>query len=141
MYADAEEFGGKIDDITGFPAGEAVIPLFQLQTGVVVIVEGTQGHPMLTNSKSEAFGSLSGRDCCLDGFLQIHFLNSLTYLFRKRIVPTIEEVFLPTIFMWKSEKNGLILRQPEIEKPYITKMFAAYGNSPVIRTDSLIEFQ
>ena len=37
MYADAEEFGGKIDDITGFPAGEAIIPLVQLQTGMKTI--------------------------------------------------------------------------------------------------------
>jgi hypothetical protein len=60
---------------------------------MVVIMEGAQGHPMLVHRKSEAFGSLSGRDRCLDGFVQIHFLISLTYLFRKRIVPTIEEVF------------------------------------------------
>ena len=47
---------------------------------------------------------------------------------------------LPTTFMWKSEKNGLIIRQPEIEKPDITQMFGAYGNSPLFWTDSLLEF-
>ena len=99
MYADTEELCGEVDNITRFPAGEAVVPLVQLQTGVVVIVEGTLGHPMVTNSKSEAFVSLSGRDRCLDGFIQIHFLNSLTYLFRKRIVPTIEEVF-PSYYIY-----------------------------------------
>jgi hypothetical protein len=83
MYADAEEFCGEVDDITGCSAGKAIVPLVQLQTGVVVIMEGAQGHPVLVHRKSEAFGSLSGRDCCLDGFVQIHFLISLTYLFWK----------------------------------------------------------
>jgi hypothetical protein len=66
---------------------------------MMVIMEGTQGHSMLIHRKSKAFGSLSGRDRYLDGFIQIHFLNSLTYLFRKRIVPTIEEVF-PSYYIY-----------------------------------------
>jgi len=47
MYADAEEFCGEVDDITGFPASETVVPLVQLQTGVVIVVEGVKCHPML----------------------------------------------------------------------------------------------
>jgi hypothetical protein len=99
MYANPEEFCGEVDDITGFPAGEAIVPLIQLQTGVVVIMERTQGHSMLVYRKSKAFGSLSGGDRRLDSFVQIHFLISLTYLFRKRIVPTIEEVF-PSYYIY-----------------------------------------
>jgi hypothetical protein len=56
-------------------------------------------------------------------------------------IPTTEEISLPATFMWKSEKNGLIVRQPEIEKPDRMEMLGEQRNRPLFWTDSLIEFQ
>jgi hypothetical protein len=38
---DSQIPGSEVDDIALFSAAEAIVPLVQLQTGVVIIVEGT----------------------------------------------------------------------------------------------------
>ena len=41
-----EELGGEVDHVSILSAAEAVEPIVQLHAGVVIVVEGTQGHPM-----------------------------------------------------------------------------------------------
>ena len=42
--------------------------------------------------------------------------------------------------MWKSEKNGLIVRQGKIEKPDRHGMFEIHGNGPLFWTETMVEF-
>jgi hypothetical protein len=74
LVADPVVSCGEVNDVTGFSAAKAVIPSVQLQTGVVILMEGAQRHSGSVHSQSIVFGSLSGRDGCLDLFVHIHFL-------------------------------------------------------------------
>ena len=58
--ADAKQLCGEIDDIAAGPAAEAVEPLIQFQTGVMIFMEGAQCHSMNIHFQSIRFRGLSG---------------------------------------------------------------------------------
>jgi hypothetical protein len=67
VFAEMEQICGEVDHISGCMAAEAVIViLVQLQTGRVILVEGTTGHAVSGYGQAVAFGGLLYRDSIFD---------------------------------------------------------------------------
>ena len=71
MYADAEEFCGKVDHIPICTASKAVVTLVYLHTGVLIIVKWTAGHASSTDFYPVKLCRFSGADRLLDRFKYI----------------------------------------------------------------------
>ncbi len=72
IFADPEQAGGKVDNITGCLTAETIIPIVHLHGRMTVIVERTADHAIAGNSKSVLFGCLPRGDVCLHGFKNVH---------------------------------------------------------------------
>jgi len=72
VFADPEQAGGKVDNITGHLTAETIIPIVHLHGWMTVIVERTADHATAGDSKSVLFGGLPRGDVCLHGFKNIH---------------------------------------------------------------------
>ena len=87
--ADAEQLGGEVNDIPAGSAAEAVEPLVQFQTGVVIVVEWAQCHSMNIHFQSIRFRGLSGCHRLFYGFKNFQVISPSLLLqfvrFRDRI--------------------------------------------------------
>jgi hypothetical protein len=67
VLADLKQPGSEINHVSGSVAAEAVIViLIQLQTGRVILVEGTTSHAVSGYGQAIVFGSLLHRDSLFD---------------------------------------------------------------------------
>ena len=73
--ADAKQLCGEVNDIPAGPAAEAVEPLVQFQTGVMVCMEGTQCHSMNIHFQSIRFRGLPGCHKLFYGFKKFQVIS------------------------------------------------------------------
>jgi hypothetical protein len=73
--ADAEQFGGEVNDIAAGVTAEAVEPLIQFQAGVMIFMEGAQCHSMDIHFQPVPFGGLPGCHRLFYGFKNFQVIS------------------------------------------------------------------
>ena len=88
-WAEVKQPCGEVNNISAGPAAEAVEPLIQFQTGVVIVVEWAQCHSMNIHFQSIRFRGLPGCHKLFYGFKNFQVISPSLLLrfvrFRDRI--------------------------------------------------------